>query len=811
MSDLIFKLSPTQDKFIFSDAIVNLIYSSKGEGKSLDLLEKVIMADGSIRFAKDVKEGDQLMGDDSLQRNVLSIHYGMDDMYEIIPVKGESFKCNKEHILVLDGKNFGEGETHIAVKDYLNKPDWYKSHHLLIRRGINFSAQPVAIEPYFLGAWIADGHSHALAVTTMDKEVVDYLYGFAAKWDTGITIYHKSNSKAKSYYLTNGSAAKGEHLPDRKLLNVFKGLNLFHNKHIPDIYKYNSREVRLELLAGLMDGDGFINHEGYDYVTKYKQLADDIVYLCRSLELAAYVKKCTKGIKKTGFIGEYYRIHISGDCSIIPVKIERRKCKPRKQIKRVNVTGIKEVKSLGRGKYIGWVLDGDHKYLLGSFIVSHNTFGSVAAMIHHARRCKKDIRGAIVRDTHTNIKISTARSIQDALPLGSYKFKDDYKFLTIFSEPKVEIDLFGIDDTNAVSKLQGPEYAIIWLEEPAPIADADNAGLSEDVFNAALASCARQTKTKPRLQISMNPGNTDHWTHRRLLAGLEKNEDGFYILDPLNPLITLSVFRMPIGENKNLSKLARQATAAAYQNDAQSYARYVKGEFAKVYRGKRVAPDYNKDGRHYSEVELIPASGLVGFRFWDSWANPSCCIGQITHTGRLVFIDTCRVLQSDIRTLIRTQVNPLLNSPKWRGKCKAWRDGGDFSMRQADQSNKQESAMKVIEDRFGTIFESGPHKWSFMKDGITKALNESIKGLPALVVSHNNMLLHDALMGGWHYKTDKAGNIASDVPMKTEESHIGDAFANAVNVLLPGFTVKMSSKKWNTISRRIKDRVASYG
>jgi len=60
-------------------------------------------------------------------------------------------------------------------------------------------------------------------------------------------------------------------------------------------------------------------------------------------------------------------------------------------------------------------------------------------------------------------------------------------------------------------------------------------------------------------------------------------------------------------------------------------------------------------------------------------------------------------------------------------------------------------------------------------------------------------------------KTDKAGNIASDVPMKTEESHIGDAFANAVNVLLPGFTVKMSSKKWNTISRRIKDRVASYG
>jgi len=439
------------------------------------------------------------------------------------------------------------------------------------------------------------------------------------------------------------------------------------------------------------------------------------------------------------------------------------------------------------------------------------TFASVAALIKHAERCGKDIRAAIVRDTHTNIKISTARSIQDALPIGSYKFKDDYKHLSIFSEPRVDIDLFGIDDLNAVSKLQGPEYAAIWLEEPAPIADADNAGLSEDVFNAALASCARQTGTIPRLQISMNPGNEDHWTHRRLLANLEKNEDGFFLLDPLNPLITLAVFRMPIGENKNLSKLARQATAAAYQNDKQSYARYVKGEFAKVYRGKRVTPDYNKDGQHYSKNELIPANGLVGFRFWDSWQNPSCCLGQITHTGRLVFIDTCRVLESDIRTLIKTQVNPLLNSPKWKGRCKAWRDGGDFSMRQPDQSNIQESAMKVIEDTFGTIFESGPQKWTFMRDGITRTLNDSIKGLPAIVVSKTNLLLHNALSGDWHYKVDKAGNVASDVPDKNPASHIGDAFANAVNVLLPGIIIKMNKQKWAETSRKVRNRVSSYG
>jgi len=791
MSDIVFKLSPTQDAYIFSDAVVNLIFSSKGEGKCLGKNTPVIMADGSIKKVQDIKAGEKLMGDDSTPRNVLSTNTAYGDMYEVIPIKGESFVCNKEHILVLNrcARNKNESPDTIiemSVEDYLRQNKTFRGVATrLFRAPIEFKEKSVKIDSYFLGIWLGDGFSHRVSITTADQAIARYIFKFAKKWQTSVRIEKNSGSnKSKNYHISNGNVGHFP-CPANRLLRAFKKLNILNNKHIPDLYKYNSKKVRQGVLAGLMDSDGTINHEGWDYITKLKRLGDDIVYLARSLGLAAYIKKCKKGIKKLNFMGTYYRIHISGDCSEVPVLLKRKKCKPRKQVKSVLITGIKEIKPLGRGRYYGFTLDGNHRFLLGNFIVSHNTFGSVAAMIHHARRCKKDIRGAIVRDTHTNIKISTARSIQDALPLGSYKFKDDYKFLTIFSEPKVEIDLFGIDDMNAVSKLQGPEYAIIWLEEPAPIADADNAGLSEDVFNAA-----------------------------RLLANLEKNEDGLYLLDPLNPLITLAVYRMPVGENKNLSKLARQATAAAYQNDAQSYARYVKGEFAKVYRGKRVTPDYNKDGRHYAEMELIPATGLVGFRFWDSWGNPSCVLGQITKTGRLVFIDTCRILESDIRTLIKSQVNPLLNSPKWKDKCTAWRDGGDFSMRQQDQSNMQESSMKVIEDRFGTIFESGPHKWSFMRDGLTRALNDNIKGLPALVVSHNNILLHDVLMGGWHYKIDKAGNVASDVPVKINDggaSHIGDAFANAVNVLLPGFFIKMNRKKWGEISRKTKDRVSSYG
>jgi intein/homing endonuclease len=795
-----FDLSPIQTAYANSSSMVNIIYSSRGEGKCLTQDTDIIMFSGKIKKAGDIIVGDLLMGDDSTPRKVLSTCTGEDDMYEVIPVKGESFKCNKEHILVLDGTKKApyHKEIHVAVKDYIGKnAEYFKSgHNPLIRKGIDFPTQPVEIDPYMIGCWLADGGNHSIAITTADKEIVTYLEEFADRWDTKITVAYEP-SKANTYHLTNGNVGHNHKIPppETRLFLAFKKLNLFHNKHIPDIYKFNSREVRLQLLAGLVDGDGYMNHEGFDYLTKYKQLADDIVYLCRSLDLAAYVKKCTKGIKSTGFVGEYYRIHISGDCSIIPVILERRKCKPRKQVKRVTVTGIKEIKSLGRGKYCGFTLDGNHKFLLGSFIVSHNTFAV------HAQRNKKAIRCAIVRDTHENIKISVVRAIQEIFPRSLYDFKNDFKQLVIKSEPHVFCDLFGIDDLAALQKLQGPEYSLVWLEEPAPMSDKANAGLSEDVYNAALIVCARQKDTIARLQVSMNPADQDHWTYRRFLEEPD--------IDPLNPLITKAVFAVPYGDNAFLSDQARQAVKVAYKNDPASYARYVENKFVSITKGKKVTPDYGT-GRYTSDHPLEPAPGLEGFRAYDGWHSPACILGQITHTGRLIFIDTIRGDNIDIRTLIKQKVQPVLNSPRWKGKCKSWRDIGDISMKIPDQSNINESAARVIEKAFGTHFEGGPARWTHMKRGIDNIFTMNITGKPAFIVNKANRALDKALAGGWSYKVDNAGNVMGDKPLKNDSSHVADAWANAVNVLLPSRSKSMNRALMDQIKQKGKNRAASY-
>jgi hypothetical protein len=429
------------------------------------------------------------------------------------------------------------------------------------------------------------------------------------------------------------------------------------------------------------------------------------------------------------------------------------------------------------------------------------TFSSIIAMLVHAQRNQKPIRCAIVRDTHENIKISIVRAIQEIFPPSLYMFKNDFKQLVIKSEPHVFCDLFGIDDLAALQKLQGPEYSLVWLEEPAPMSDKANAGLSEDVFNAALIVCARQTDTIPRLQVSMNPADQDHWTYRRFFEEPD--------VDPENPLITKAVFAVPYGDNDNLSDQARQAVKVAYKNDAASYARYVENKFVSITKGKKVCPDYGT-GAYTSERPLEPAPGLEGFRAYDGWFNPTVILGQITHTGRLIFIDTLTGDNIDIRTLIKQKLQPMLNSPRWKGKCKSWRDIGDRSMKIPDQSNINESAAKAVEDALDTYFEGGPARWQHMKMGLDHIFKMNITGKPAFIVNKNNRLLDKALSGGWSYKVDNSGNIMGDLPQKSASSHVGDAFANAVNILLPSRTKSMNRALVAKIHQKGKARASSY-
>lgn len=438
------------------------------------------------------------------------------------------------------------------------------------------------------------------------------------------------------------------------------------------------------------------------------------------------------------------------------------------------------------------------------------TFAGVAAMIAHARRCRQNIRAAIIRDTHQNIKTSTVPSIQEIL--GDWVvFKDNYKKMYIKSRPAIECDLFGIDDPASESKLQGPEYALIWLEEPAPIHEKANAGLPKSVFDLSLARASRQKGTVPRVQITQNPGDENHWTTDLLDEPEEymtvRQDDGSTIT------IVKQTFHIRKGENKFLSSLARAMAAAAFKDDPGKWARYVEGLVATVQIGKPVTPGYSPV-IHFSQKILPVYPNFQGFRGWDGYQHPACVTAQYNPFGQFVIHDVLYDEGVGTQELIEEQLLPLLATPKYKGKIRSWRDIGDPSMATPDQSSTTRSAAKLIQKKLNTHFERGATRWRRRIDPVNHALKRMLnEGRPAIILSASATPLNKALKGGWHYKTDNNGRIIGEKPVQNSvHSHPGNAFVYLISQLMP-YSIEEEVRKATDEARRESRmrRAASYG
>ncbi len=408
---------------------VAILADFAGYGKCHGRGTKILLHNGSIKKVENIKVGDYLMGDDSTPRLVHSICSGIEQLYKVVPIKGDTYVVNESHILSLkmsyhiksnrkklaDGtfvhviewfdnkrlkynskrfysRDFDNSEelnntvlafrkalnvnriVDISIRDYLQLPENIRIGLKGYRVGVDFPNEECPIEPYLIGLWLGDGSSYDSQITTTDQEILEYMYDQASY----MNCYLKVKSDGISYRFSSLSTKKHTNL----LLNTLKDLDLIKNKHIPNLYKINSREKRMQLLAGLIDSDGSLNGEAcYEIMQKNYRLSNDILYVIRSLGFAAYMETCTKictnapGGPKSG---TYYRIDFSGDgLEKIPVLLNHKKAAVRQQIKDPLVTGIR-IEKLSAGEYFGFSISGNHRYLLADFTVTHNTLSFLA-------------------------------------------------------------------------------------------------------------------------------------------------------------------------------------------------------------------------------------------------------------------------------------------------------------------------------------------------------------------------------------------------------------------------------------------------
>jgi len=365
----------------FQEGELITVTGYSGHGKCHGKGTKILMYNGSIKNVEDICIGEELMGDDSTPRKVLSLARGREMLYNISSKyrNTESYIVNESHMLSLWNMGVkaygGHGVKDISVKDYLSKSKSFKGLHVGYKASAEFAEQDCSLDPYFIGLWLGDGNTNGVGITTMDQEIVDYLYSLADKLDLKVTVQAFNDNKSSLYSLvrekkfapTDNRRAAG-YGKIKSLTSYLQDLNLLGNKHIPDTYKINSRKNRLKLLAGLIDSDGHRFDNCYEIICKKKELKDDIVYLCRSLGI--WTNTGIKHSKK--YNKDYFRICLSGEMSEIPVLLSKKKCYKRKQIKNALHYSI-NVEQLEVGDYYGFELDGNHRYLLGDFSVTHNT------------------------------------------------------------------------------------------------------------------------------------------------------------------------------------------------------------------------------------------------------------------------------------------------------------------------------------------------------------------------------------------------------------------------------------------------------
>jgi hypothetical protein len=324
-----------------------LINGVSGQGKCHGKDTPIIMYDGMIKMVQNIEVGDKIMGDDSKPRTVSSLARGREKLYKVKQSTGDNYVVNESHILSLQKSYFLKKESdcyvlHYLEGNYLQKLKFSKSHF--------FTNEKAYEEAVKFGNTILN-----------KKEIIDI----------PLTEYLKLSKIVK--HILKGYKV-GVNFPSKDTPSDSYTFGLFlcsddasFIKKIPLVYKINDRITRLKLLAGIIDMNGILNNDRYEIYHKNKDIINDISFLCRSLGISVNVQMFNKNFNGL------YKIIISGsNLNEIPVLSEIKKIKHSKKLNS-SMTSFIKVIPLDIDEYYGFEIDGNHRYLLGDFTVTHNT------------------------------------------------------------------------------------------------------------------------------------------------------------------------------------------------------------------------------------------------------------------------------------------------------------------------------------------------------------------------------------------------------------------------------------------------------
>ena len=217
-------------------------------------------------------------------------------------------------------------------------------HSIPLPLTLKLPERHLPIHPYLLGLWLGDGTSGA-AVITCHIEDEDHYRARASAAGERWRIMRDVNN------VLSCSLARG---PKPLFSERLRELNVFKNKHVPLIYLRSGEMQRLELLQGLMDSDGYINHStgGAEFTSTSATLAKGVRELLLTLGQQATLSK-GKATLNGAFISDKWRVYFTP--TIMAVSLPRKaqtltkllEARSAQGLTRLNQRYIRAVKPMG--------------------------------------------------------------------------------------------------------------------------------------------------------------------------------------------------------------------------------------------------------------------------------------------------------------------------------------------------------------------------------------------------------------------------------------------------------------------------------
>ena len=350
--------------------ICNLCH--RGIAKALSVDSQIITPKGNVRMG-DIKVGDELY---TRNGSLTAVTYKSEvfnkPMYRIELEDGRKLEVSEDHLNIvlkrLTGKRSKGGfkEHILTTQELLDKgvvykrkqsdrtPSGYESKwYVPTANLVEYAEKSMPLDPYTIGAILGDGSIDKTSGFTRFHTHADDLTHFLSTLQGACSDSVRSDKRRDS---TKRFSLKGIGADVKALI----GTENVYNKRIPQEVLWSSSEQRLAVLRGLMDTDGTVYGGSSSYCTVSEGLANDVLWLARSLGFEAKVGK-SEG---------YYRIYIYAD--VCPFLLERKASKWKNNKKGMvaikSITPMEDTKS----QCIA-VADETHSFLAEDFFVTHNT------------------------------------------------------------------------------------------------------------------------------------------------------------------------------------------------------------------------------------------------------------------------------------------------------------------------------------------------------------------------------------------------------------------------------------------------------